>query len=195
MTAPRIDTVRKDLHAVLHAIGTALEHLEDLHALAYDRPRAAQAQRRSQRTDYALDTHGDPKARAAYEQLATRAPAAATALRTAITGALELFDTGQIRTRRDTTADATTPEIIDALARHHQRHANGTAGSTPTIAQPLPAGANRALDAARLQNELDTLRSAVRKAGDHPDRRRLTPLEQDAWATARGTRKSKRKKR
>jgi hypothetical protein len=193
VTADRIDTIRNSARGTIGLINLALEHLDDLRALAYDRPRAAAQQRRSSNTDYALDTHGDPRARAAYEQLGAALLRIHQDAAAAVHTALQQFDPGLIRGRRDQTADATTPEVIASIANHQKRHANGEAGSTPTIAQPLPKGAARALDAVRLRQELDSLQSAVRKTGIRPDRSRLTPLELNAWHTAMGT-TSKRKK-
>lgn len=187
MTAPRIDTVRRDTNRAIHQLAEALEHLTDLHDLAYDRAHAATAQRvAGGTTDYALDTHGDPHARNAYTHLAQALQAIADATQRALTTARTHFDHGTIDQRRDTTADATTHEIIAAIA-NRARH-------TPIETQPLPTAARRALDAHRLQTDLDTLRSAVRKAGRHPNRNRLTPLEDTAWQTAHGTPTRRRKK-
>lgn len=196
MTAPRIDTLRKDLHQVIHQIGQVLEHLDDLHALANDRPRAAQTQRvRGGTPDYSLDNHGDPHARAAYQQLADATHTTTTHLNRAITTAFETFAAGIIQARRDQSADATSTEVIASLAHQLQRHTNGQGGSVATVTQPLPRGAARALDATRLQTQLDALQSAVRKSGIRPDRSRLTPLELNAWQTATGTQPRRRKRR
>jgi hypothetical protein len=195
VTAPRIDTVRRHANAAIHAITQALEHLDDLHAIGWyrhanntDRQRVAGGT-----PDWSLDNHGDPQARAAYEQLAQGLLTTHRTATDAVTGALAIFDTGTIRQRRDRTADATTPEILTALARQAKRQAAGEHHSAPLVTQPLPAGARRLLDHERLTTELEDLRSCIRKTGQRPPDR-LTPRELTAWHNATGTTRTRRKK-
>lgn len=71
MTAPRIDTIRREINDAQTVLGYLAANLEDLHALAYEKHHAGQAERtRGGQRDYALDNHGDPKARALYETIA-----------------------------------------------------------------------------------------------------------------------------
>lgn len=195
MTAPRIDTVRKQLNAYITELANALEHIDDLHAIGWYR-HASHAERErvaSSSGDFALDNNGDPRARAAYEALATGILTAHRAAHDAITGAMAIFDTGLIRARRDQTADVSAPELVSALARQAKRRTTGEYGSAPTIDQPTTAAARRLLDTERLTKELEDLRNAVRKSKIRPDKSRLTPSELTAWQTATGTH-DKRKK-
>lgn len=202
MSAPRIDAVRKATNQTITDLAQLIEHLEDLHTLAYYRHADLSAKERVHGGDPTaigidLDNHGDPQARAAYTDLGHRL----THLHNTTTHLLEdtvnQFTTGIIATRTDRTADATATEILHALANRARRT------DTPTIVtQPLPTGGRRLLDADRLTTELDALRSAVRKVHDdlrrqgrRPDKDRFTPLELTAWQTATGTAPPRRKKR
>ena len=196
MTAPRIDTVRRDTNQLIHRIGAALEHLDDLHAIGWYRHTNGGAldRRRGGSVDYALDTHGDPAYRAAYEHLARTLIATNITMSNAIGQALTHFTNGKMQTRRDTSADATSVEVIGALGRQAKRRATGGGTTLATVTQPMPTNARKLLQNEKLRTDLDTLRTAVRKTGGKPDRARLTPLELTAWQTAQGT-LPKRKKR
>jgi hypothetical protein len=68
--APRIDTTRNRVNGTLALLRIVLEELEDLHVLAYERARAvSEAKVSGGARDYALDTHGDQRARDAYRHL------------------------------------------------------------------------------------------------------------------------------
>lgn len=67
---PRMDTVRNRVNGALALLRVVADELEDLHVLAYERARAVSEAKVSGGTrDYALDTHGDPRARDAYRHL------------------------------------------------------------------------------------------------------------------------------
>jgi hypothetical protein len=68
--APRIDTMRNRIDATISLLAMARDELEDLHVLAYERHTAASdAKVSGGARDYALDTHGDLRARDAYRRL------------------------------------------------------------------------------------------------------------------------------
>lgn len=199
MTAPRIDQVRKRANRAIHRIAEALEHVEDLHTLGWYRHADYRARERITGGDPTavgidLDNNGNPDARDAYEQLGDDLIAIETRVEKAVAHAMATFDVGLIRARRDQTADATTPEVITALGRRDKRKREGEYTPTAVIDQPLPTGAGPYLTTAATLDELEHLRNAVRKTGQKADRRRFTPREQDAWNTALGTTKSRRKK-
>lgn len=189
MTAPRIDVVRKQLNAYITELASALEHLDDLHAIGWYRHADQRARERvaTSRHTFTLDNNGDPRARAAYEQLATGIITAHRAAHDAIVGAMEIFDTGEVRQRRDQTADINARELISALARQAKRTVTGEHHSPRTTDQPLTGQARRLLDTDRLTTELEDLRSAVRKSGIRPERSRFSPRELAAWQAASNT--------
>ena len=70
MPAPRIDTLRRQLTETAELLTTTAGILDTLHELAYDRAAASERIRvAGGQPDYALDRHGDPRARAAYARL------------------------------------------------------------------------------------------------------------------------------
>lgn len=198
MTAPRIDQVRKRLNAAITRLAQATEHIEDLHAIGwYRHADHSQRERVSSSTtasDWSLDNNGDAKARAAYEHLANELIDIEARATKAIDDAMATFDTGLIRNRRDQTADASAHEVITALGRRDKRKLLGEYTSATTVAQPLPQGARQYLNAAQLLEELDALRTAVRKTRTRPDRTRFTPREATAWDNALGIDRRRRKK-
>ena len=129
MTAPRIDTTRNAGHRAIHRLAAALDELTDLHTLGWYRHADHRAKERVTGGDPTavgidLDNHGDPRFRDAYQQLATailHVEAATNAITDARAEAAGLFGHGNVTTRRDTSADATTPEVLEALARQINR--------------------------------------------------------------------------
>lgn len=202
MTAPRIDTTRNAGHRAIHRLAAALDELTDLHTLGWYRHADHRAKQRVTGGDPTaigidLDNHGDPRYRTAYEQLANailHVEETTAAITDARATAATLFGPGKTTTRRETGADATSPEVIEAMARQINRYLTGQDGSTNVEHQPMPANHRKLLDVDRLNKELDNLRNAVRKMRVRPDRGRLTPTEVAAWQTALGTTpKGKRK--
>lgn len=201
MTAPRIDTTRNAGHRAIHRLAAALDELTDLHTLGWYRHADVSAKQRVNGGDPTavgldLDNHGDPRFRDAYTDLAHAIIAvdhATDAITDARTASHDLLGPGAITTRRDTTADAPSPEVIEALARQVNRSLTGQDGSASIEPQALPANHRKLLDVERLTRELDDLRNAVRKSGIRPDRSRLTPLELAAWQTACGTNKARKR--
>lgn len=79
--APRIDTVRRNIATTRDLLELVARELDDLHALAYDKPRGKERPNvRGGERDYALDRHGDPKARELLKELATNLDAVLAAL-------------------------------------------------------------------------------------------------------------------
>lgn len=135
--APRIDTVRNRADATRQLLGTIIDELDDLHVLAYDRVTAARelAVKGGER-DWALDTHGDPRARAAYRQLAESTIGACTNLAEASHNAIALLRASNPGDTPRTRRIIATDELIEALcaqARRDERH-----DYTPHRAQPQP---------------------------------------------------------
>jgi hypothetical protein len=137
MTAPRIDSLRSQLAATIDLLQTVGEELEDLHALAYDRPRLAQERTNGGMRDYALDTHGDPRARDAYRALGGASTKACESLAIAAHETIRLLREGTptgIRTRRH----ATAAEIATAIAAQGRRIARGEYTPIRRLPQPKP---------------------------------------------------------
>lgn len=191
----RIDTFRNRISGTLGLLQLVQEHLEDLHALAYDRHRAGQAQRvAGGERDYALDTHGDPKARELWHGTSLRVLDASEDLTVVLHEVLSFFAGGQTSARRDASADASVAEVLEAIAAARRRRARGEAHhalleAQPSVVEPTSIGA-----------ELDQLRNAMRKVqGQITDMSRLTPAERDATRRAvdpsfSRSKKSKRKR-
>lgn len=199
----RIDTVRSEInHAgrLLHELG---DQLDDLHVLAYNRHRAQAERVNGGGRDYALDTHGDPKARALIGQVAKDVRRATNTLRSSLGGVRGFLTTGATTTRRDGSADCTTDEVIEALEAQNRRRERGEYEPAPLVKQRLVHSQTE------WRTECEALRAAVRKltadfAADHqhcqaahtdhrgqrpklPRRYRmslLTPRERDAWRRA-----------
>jgi hypothetical protein len=178
----RIDTFRRQLAGTIGLLELVRSQLDDLHALAYDRPRAAaEAPVRGGTRDYALDTHGDARARDLWKTLALRVTDATEDLTVVLHDTAGYLSAGSSGARRDRTADAPAGEIHAAIAAQARRRARGDYTPAATVAQPDAPDVSRDLD------ELDQLRSLCRKlaaGGIRPDRSRLTPLEHDAWRHA-----------
>lgn len=202
MTAPRIDTTRNAGHRAIHRLAAALDELADLHTLGWYRHADHRAKQRVTGGDPTavgldLDNHGDPRFRTAYEDLAhaiLQVDTATDAIVDARTDAAALIGPGTVTSRRETSADATSPEVLEAMARQVNRTLTGQDGSSAIEHQPLPANSRKLLDVEQLTTELDNLRNAVRKTRIRPDRGRFTPAEVTAWQTAMGgTTKGRRK--
>lgn len=176
----RIDTFRNRLAGTRGLLALTEQHLDDLYVLAYDRHRAGQAQRvAGGERDYALDTHGDPKARELWQRTALKVLDAAEDLTVVLHEVTSYFNPGRISTRRDTTADAPISELIEAMAARQRRRDRGEYQPATLIDQPTPT------EPASIAGELELLRSAARKiAPQIEDRGRLTPAEHDALRRA-----------
>lgn len=176
----RIDTFRNRVQGTIGLLQLVAEHLEDLHVLAYDRHRAGQAQRvAGGELDYALDTHGDPRARELWQTSALRVLDNAEDLNVVLHEVIQFFSAGQTSARRDATADASLGEVLTALAAQRRRRDRGEFSPTLLVAQP------RVVEPDSVIAELELLRSAVRKVqAQITDGSRLTPTEHDALRRA-----------
>lgn len=167
MTAPRIDAVRTEIrHTVelLHLLG---DQLDDLHILAYNRHRASERIKvRGGDHDYALDNHGDKRARDLYIKVAEELRSAMNDLTGSIKEVRGYLTAGGAAGRRDGSADCTTDEVIAALDALGRRRRRGEYEPAPLVAQPDVRSQTE------WRIECEALRSAVRKvtrdfAADH----------------------------
>lgn len=177
--APRIDTVRNQLTAAGMLIDKTLQVLELLHDQAYSRhsrggeqPVVAGGGR-----DYALDTHGDPRARAAYRVLAEAVGPMVGPPTIACHQALTALNDGETAgTNRMHPATIGVAELAVALDAQRRRIAQGDA-RVRQLPQPKLAKAKRAeasevaqlrLDKRQLQEEVDRLKTKLKRArSDH----------------------------
>lgn len=124
----RIDTLRNRISKAMDLLQTVHDELEDLHVLAYDRPAAKErAHVHGGQADYALDTHGDPKARDAYRWLSELVVLVADTLIDAGQEAVGVLREGEPRqsSRRDKSADVTRAEFAEALKAQERRLQRG----------------------------------------------------------------------
>lgn len=182
--APRIDTVRNRITTAQQVLTTIHDELEDLHVLAYDRQvAAAEAPVRGGQRDWALDTHGDPRARAAYRQLAEATLNACAQLAEASHNAIRVLRDHQPGDTPRTRRLITTDELVTALAAQARRQTNRTSYQ-PARAIPQPEHAEVLRAAERVIKERDQLRDRCEKLEarlalyepddvDRPRRRRL----------------------
>jgi hypothetical protein len=144
--APRIDTTRNRLEATRELLTMILDELDDLHCLAYERATATRdAPVRGGDHDYALDTHGDQRARAAYTDLATKTIGACTTLAEASHNAIALLREGRApgpRMRRLIDTD----ELVQALAAQARRADRGDYTPHRSHVQPEVAGVKHTID-------------------------------------------------
>lgn len=181
--APRIDTLRNRITATRELLATIHDELEDLHVLAYDRrAAAAEAPVRGGQRDWALDTHGDPHARAAYRMLAEATINACAQLAEASHNAIRVLRDHQPGDTPRTRRLITTDELVVALAAQARRQTSRTSYQ-PTRAIPQPEHAEVLRAAERIIRERDQLRDRCEKLEarlalyepdvDRPRRRRL----------------------
>lgn len=181
---PDVRTMRRRLAATRELLTLVGDHLELLHDLAHDRTRAAERLRvLGGDRDYALDNHGDPKARALYQQLCWEVLDMIDDGSIAANEIIVWAKTGQPASRRRRASDAAPEDVIAAIEARDRRVARGE-GAAPVELQPLPKGPT----SAELLAEVSSLRGAIAKL--HPtrlaktERSRLTTLEAAAWERA-----------
>lgn len=164
----RIDTARNQIAATVALLTQLGVELEDLHALAYDRPAAAERIKVSGgERDYALDTHGDPKARLVYRALGdaiTNACGDIAAAAHGVSQVLRSADEDRPRTRRTISA-LEVAELIEARAR---RIARGEYSAVRHLPQPDADRALRASERARTKAEAEA--DALRRQLDRSRR-------------------------
>jgi 5-methylcytosine-specific restriction endonuclease McrA len=186
MSAPRIDTFRSTIDGLIIALSQIRDETQDLHELAYSRYRAAQESKvRGGSPDYALDNHGDKRARELYTEVAR----ATVGLGRDVLGSLDRIRSyltagdGSVYQRRNKAGDAPRAEVLSAIAAAERRRKRGEYAPTRIAAIPQIDAIEAAASA---QGELLHLANAVRKmcSGLKADRRLLTPIEQEAWRNA-----------
>lgn len=157
--SPQINTLRRRLAATRELLQLVEEELEDLHVLAYDRPTARrEAAVAGGTVDYALDTHGDPRARDAYRHLGQITVDACDQLADAAHEAIVLLrardDSSRPRTRRTIRAE----ELAGAIEAKAKRVERGE--YEPVRRYPQP---DRDETLRSLRSELAPLRAVVRE--------------------------------
>lgn len=184
--APRIDTMRNRLTATRELLSDVEKEIHDLHVLAYDRQAAKDdVSVNGGQRDYALDTHGDPRARDAYRTLANTVSDICDQLAAAAHDVIILLregDTpGQPRGRRR----IDTEELAQQL--EHQAVRIAQADYTPHRVRPQPeqAEVHKVLDRVRRERdqaltENQRLTARLHALGQTPDRRR----RRNRWRTA-----------
>jgi hypothetical protein len=138
--APRIDTLRNQAAATVELLGTAGKVLETLHELAYDRQHATgELKVKGGQRDYALDRHGDPKARAAYRELGHAMDHACTRLTIAAHDVVRVVndaDTDATPARRHPIT-VSLVEMVELIDAQHRRFQRGEFNPGRTLPQPL----------------------------------------------------------
>lgn len=134
---PRIDTTRNRVDATGKLLAKSLDDLEVLHVLAYNRHAARrEAVVAGGDRDYALDNHGDPRARTAYRQLALATLDVCDILAEASHGVAQMFTDGADDQRRRGGTTITVVELATALEAKARRAARGE--FTPRLVVPQP---------------------------------------------------------
>lgn len=168
MSAPRIDTFRNTLDAVIRRIEDDLwPEVADLHDLAYNRTRAAneqEAKRRGGPVDYALDNHGDTKARNLYIAVANRMIDLARGAEDAAKDIRRHLNKQDDRPRSRTGSVITAAEFDEAMSARRRRAERGERHPHRVVAQPER---RHSIDPSV---ELEQLRGAVRRLAAHLDR-------------------------
>lgn len=167
-STPRIDSTRNRLEATIRLLETARSDLDVLHALAYERHTARrEAVVAGGARDYALDTHGDPRARGAYKQLSLACHDTCDILAEAAHDAIALLREGDNDGRRRGGPAMTTVDLAVALDAQARRAARGEFTPRPSVPQPNGAEAaavtleSLAKENARLVAENEDLRSKL----------------------------------
>lgn len=160
--APRIDTTRNRLAATRELLGDVEKEIEDLHTLAYDRQVAKDdvAVSGGQR-DYALDTHGDPRARDAYRTLANTVSDVCDQLAEAAHDVIVLLREGDTPGHPRGRRRIDTEELAQQLEHQAVRIANGD--YTPHRIRPQPEAAETRKVLDRVRRERDQARADVER--------------------------------
>lgn len=151
--APRIDTVTNRVAATRSLLELVEPELRDLHILAYDRYVAhREVMVKGGDKDYALDNHGDQRARDAYRALSTATGDACTLLAEAAHDAIALL-------RERTTLGRVGRLYIDtvelAVAIEAQARRAARAEYTPIRREPQPDAERAARAVEQLRGERD----------------------------------------
>lgn len=179
----RIDTLRNRTNATVALLELLIAQADELHAMAYERAghRGETERVKGGSRDYALDNHGDPKARAALRSLNQVTIAMAEMATTASHDALRLLTEGHPPTTGPRTAQAS--ELGEAIMAQARRILAGDFVPWRGMPQPGVDTALRAAeqDNARLTRQVAKLEKRVTKGA--------TLAEQEAITEAKELRK------
>lgn len=168
--APRIDTLRRQLTETATLLGTTARILETLHELAYDRASADEQIRvAGGQPDYALDRHGDPRARAAYTRLGHLVNHVTTYIAENAGPALELVNAADDSTGRRHPMSITALEHAQLLEAQAGRIARGEFNPGRALPQAAVPGARKTITGKLRKLEADL--AAERKRADKLERR------------------------
>lgn len=169
MSAPRIDTVRREVKDARELLDYLAANLEDLHEIAYTRRRSGSTDRvRGGEKDHALDNHGNPKARELYEATARLVLGLVddvVDMQKDVRAFLTSHD-DKNRPAKSLAGNASADEVVDAMQARRRRVARGEYEPHPIAQQPV------VVPSMNWRQECEVLRSAVRKvttefASDH----------------------------
>lgn len=177
MTTPRIDTYRRESDDAISLLRWLSGQIADLHDLAYIRHRKGGTEKvRGGSRDYALDTHGDPRARALYQDAARKVIDLVDELVQVEKQVRSYLTEEGSNSTGDAGAATSTDEVVRQIKARRRRMARGEYEPLPIAKQPVVVAS------VDWQTEVEVLRSAVRKvtrafAQDHQQCR---PPEQGA---------------
>lgn len=159
--APDIRTVTNRLDAARTLLDLVREQLGELYVLANDRPRAAERLNvLGGSRDYALDGHGDPKARELYRHVALELVNLLELMAVSAHTMHGWLRRGEIDTTRRRGAQLITDdELIEVLAAQQRRIDRGE-GDAPLVAQPTR---KTAAEIAPLQRTIRDLQAVIGK--------------------------------
>ena len=158
--APRIDTMRNRLAATRALLAMVQDELEDLNVLAYDRARINRERVRGGEPDWALDTHGDPRARTAYREIGTSTIHALEVIADAHHQALTLLRSGTPTGRRPRYI-INSEELAQAIEAQARRAARDE--YTPTARESQPDKHQADETVARLIRERDRYKTLAER--------------------------------
>lgn len=160
----RIDTLRNQLGATAELLTVTSPLLTELHFLAYERHRGQQDETvRGGTRDYALDNHGNPDARAAYQALGEAVDTACTNLALALHDSVKPLRQGGNRGNQSRRL-ISVGDLGVALAAQARRISRGE-GLPPHLVQPERDQAMKIMEqrAVKAEKERDRAVARVRK--------------------------------
>lgn len=174
MSAPRIDTLRNVLDAVQQRLDEFRPEIEDLHEMAYNRAKAAQeVPGRTSSHDFALDTHGDMRARELYIDIAARLVGLGREVEKSAKAVRRYLNRDDGRIRRFNGTEISAEEFDQARNARRRRALRGERHPHRVVSQPERA---HHLDPTV---ELEQLRGAVRRLAKHLDRDHVACRDED----------------
>lgn len=133
----RVDTLRNTIAATIELLVAVGQEADDLHVLAYDRKTAAEeAHVAGGSRDYALDTHGDPRAREAFRDLGDQAVKACQILGASAGRANRLLRASDDAKRPAGKRTTSAVVLADSIAAQARRIADGSFVPIRRLPQP-----------------------------------------------------------